>query len=128
MSTRDIAEVITAGGFTVDRRQVLLDKPIKALEIGSWEGLSSHFILSTLSKAHLTCVDTWEGADEHKDGTAASQDTLNQIESKFNQNLKPFKHRLIKYKGTSSSFFEANPLFSPFLVSRYTRDRYVSQI
>jgi large subunit ribosomal protein L9 len=31
VSTRDIAEVITAGGFTVDRNQVLLDKPIKAL-------------------------------------------------------------------------------------------------
>ncbi|MEZ5855259.1 MAG: 50S ribosomal protein L9 [Hyphomicrobiaceae bacterium] len=31
VSTRDIAEVITAGGFTVERRQILLDKPIKAL-------------------------------------------------------------------------------------------------
>ena len=31
VSTRDIAEVITAGGFSVDRRQILLDKPIKAL-------------------------------------------------------------------------------------------------
>ncbi|MGE3915456.1 MAG: 50S ribosomal protein L9 [Hyphomicrobiaceae bacterium] len=31
VSTRDIAEVITAGGFSIDRRQVLLDKPIKAL-------------------------------------------------------------------------------------------------
>ncbi|MBS0243883.1 MAG: 50S ribosomal protein L9 [Proteobacteria bacterium] len=31
VSTRDIADVITAGGFSVDRRQVLLDKPIKAL-------------------------------------------------------------------------------------------------
>jgi predicted O-methyltransferase YrrM len=86
----------------------LRNKELRVLEIGSWEGLSSHFILSTLSKAHLTCVDTWEGADEHKDGTAATQDILNQIESKFNQNLKPFKHRLVKHKGTSSSFFEAN--------------------
>ena len=31
VSTRDIAEVITAGGFSVDRRQILLDKPIKTL-------------------------------------------------------------------------------------------------
>ncbi len=31
VSTRDIATVITAGGFTVDRNQVMLDKPIKAL-------------------------------------------------------------------------------------------------
>ncbi|MFM9939893.1 MAG: 50S ribosomal protein L9 [Hyphomicrobiaceae bacterium] len=33
VSTRDLAEVITAGGFTVDRRQILLDKPIKALGV-----------------------------------------------------------------------------------------------
>lgn len=31
VSTRDIAEAITAGGFTVDRRQVNLDQPIKTL-------------------------------------------------------------------------------------------------
>ena len=33
VSTRDIAELISAGGFSVDRRQVLLDKPIKALGV-----------------------------------------------------------------------------------------------
>jgi large subunit ribosomal protein L9 len=31
VSTRDIADAVTAGGFAIDRRQVLLDKPIKAL-------------------------------------------------------------------------------------------------
>ena len=31
VSTRDIAEVVSAGGVSVDRRQILLDKPIKAL-------------------------------------------------------------------------------------------------
>lgn len=31
VSTRDIAEVITQGGFTVDRNQIVLDKPIKSL-------------------------------------------------------------------------------------------------
>jgi large subunit ribosomal protein L9 len=31
VSTRDIAEVISVGGFSIDRRQVLLDRPIKAL-------------------------------------------------------------------------------------------------
>lgn len=33
VSTRDISELVTAGGFTVDRNQVLLEKPIKALGI-----------------------------------------------------------------------------------------------
>ncbi len=31
VSTRDIAEAATAGGFTLDRRQVVLETPIKAL-------------------------------------------------------------------------------------------------
>lgn len=31
VSPRDISEVITAGGFTIDRKQVLIDRPIKAL-------------------------------------------------------------------------------------------------
>jgi large subunit ribosomal protein L9 len=34
VSTRDIAEVVTEGGFTINRNQVLLDKPIKTLGIG----------------------------------------------------------------------------------------------
>jgi large subunit ribosomal protein L9 len=33
VSTRDIAEVITEAGYSVDRRQVLLDRPIKALGV-----------------------------------------------------------------------------------------------
>jgi large subunit ribosomal protein L9 len=35
VSTRDIAEVVTAGGFTVDRNQIVIDKPIKTLGVHS---------------------------------------------------------------------------------------------
>jgi large subunit ribosomal protein L9 len=31
VATRDIADAVTAGGFAIERRQVLLDRPIKAL-------------------------------------------------------------------------------------------------
>ena len=31
VSTRDIAEAVNAGGFEIDRRQVMLDRPIKVL-------------------------------------------------------------------------------------------------
>jgi large subunit ribosomal protein L9 len=31
VSTRDIADAVTEGGFTIERRQVMLDRPIKAL-------------------------------------------------------------------------------------------------
>lgn len=33
VATRDIADAVTAAGFTLDRRQVLLDQPIKTLGI-----------------------------------------------------------------------------------------------
>lgn len=33
VSTRDIAEVVTAGGFTIDRNQVVMEKPIKELGV-----------------------------------------------------------------------------------------------
>ncbi len=33
VSTRDIAEAVTEGGFTVDRRQIIMDKPIKTLGV-----------------------------------------------------------------------------------------------
>ena len=33
VSTRDIAEAVTEGGFTIDRRQVIMDKPIKTLGV-----------------------------------------------------------------------------------------------
>lgn len=87
----------------------LKNRNVSALEIGSWEGLSSYFLLNSLPKASLTCVDTWEGADEHKDAIATSLETLNQIESAFDKNLELFTSRFTKYKGTSYSFFENIP-------------------
>jgi predicted O-methyltransferase YrrM len=82
---------------------------VDALEIGSWEGLSSLFILKTLANATLTCVDTWEGADEHKTLDASTKDALDHIETAFDTNLSGFKDRLIKYKGTSFSYFNDCP-------------------
>ena len=32
-TSRDIAEIVIAGGFTVDRRQIVLDRPIKTLGV-----------------------------------------------------------------------------------------------
>jgi predicted O-methyltransferase YrrM len=81
---------------------------LEALEIGSWEGLSGYFILRSLPNAELTCVDTWEGADEHRSGYAATEQVLRRAESSFDANLAPFAARLNKYRGTSFSFFNEN--------------------
>lgn len=89
-------------------------KSVEALEIGSWEGLSSFFILNNLPNARLTCVDTWKGADEHKDGTAATSDVLSGIEQAFDQNLSRFSGRLTKFKGSSQDFFNQSTFRSHF--------------
>lgn len=91
-----------------DREQLRRRKNLMCLEIGSWQGLSAFFILSELPSANLTCVDTWEGADEHKDGTAATVEVLSSIERTFDSNLSGFKDRLTKYKGTSLSYFNSD--------------------
>lgn len=80
---------------------------IKALEIGSWEGLSSYFILSEMPNAHLTCVDTWEPPDEYKDW-GVSKVVSSKVEQTFDDNLSIFSSRLTKFKGTSFSFFSKN--------------------
>lgn len=83
----------------------LADRPeIRALEIGSWEGLSSFFILHTLPNATLTCVDTWEGGDEHKAGHAATETVLSRVEQTFDANLARYRDRLTKYRGTSFAY------------------------
>jgi predicted O-methyltransferase YrrM len=84
----------------------LVDRPgLRALEIGSWEGLSSYFILHSFPGAHLTCVDTWEGGDEHKAGHAASEAVLSRVEQTFDGNLSRYRDRLTKFRGTSFAYF-----------------------
>ena len=76
------------------------NRELRVLEIGSWEGLSAHFIMRKFPKARLTCVDTWSGSDEHKGATPVEA-----IESNFDFNLSSFGGRFTKYKGTSLAFF-----------------------
>ena len=45
-------------------------------------------------------MDTWAGADEHKDLSV-----LSSIEKTFDTNLAEFDNRVQKFKGTSYSFF-----------------------
>jgi len=69
-------EVIARGSFTMDwvstnfsHWRPILDeldgRPARILEIGSFEGLSTCFLLWRLPLASLTCVDTFEGVTEN---------------------------------------------------------------
>jgi len=80
-------------------------KPQKILEIGSYEGRSTCFLIDTLSQMHeseIHCVDTWEGGTEHQGSD------LSEIESRFFHNIKKalddakYKTTLNVHKGLSS--------------------------
>lgn len=79
-----------------------LDRPADLLEVGSWEGRSSLFLMSFLPGAALTAVDTWEGGTEHQQ--RADLATLGQ---RFDANLAAFRQRLTKRKGLSSVVLSA---------------------
>ena len=55
------------------------------LEIGSYEGRSSIFFLKNFINSNVTCVDTWEGSDEHDDLI------FKQIEKNFDHNTSNFQ-------------------------------------
>jgi predicted O-methyltransferase YrrM len=73
------------------------------LEIGSWEGLSALFILTSLSDARITCVDTWEGAETYV-GTQQGAD----CERRFDANTADHADRITKFRGTSADYFAAS--------------------
>lgn len=86
-------------------RQFFNPENTNALEIGSWEGLSSLYMISNEIVSNLTCVDTWAGADEHQ-GT----ESIQTIEEKFDKNLHQYLEHVHKFKGTSYEFFhQCNP-------------------
>ena len=86
------------------------EKPRKILEIGSFEGRSAcHIIEYGASVADgevsLTCVDTWEGSIEHRQG-AGAEANMNDVERRFDHNTrlalakaaKPLALRKLKQK------------------------------
>lgn len=75
---------------------------IRGLEIGSWEGMSSLYLLRRFPSLQMTCVDTWDGGDEHG---SRHGERLSDLEKRFDRNVGEFSDRVAKYRGTSSSFF-----------------------
>lgn len=72
----------------------------EVLEVGSFEGLSSCYILEAFPHARLTCVDTWAGSDEHR-----GVERMSAAEANFDANIKKNLERVIKHKETSRSYF-----------------------
>jgi Methyltransferase domain len=87
----------SSGNFTLWRRVFwpLCGRPLRILEIGSWEGRSAIFFLNFFDQATITCIDTFSGGSEH------GADQAKRIEERFDHNLAPFGDRVEKIKGPS---------------------------
>jgi cephalosporin hydroxylase len=74
-------------------------QPQKILEIGSFQGDSAAFLAENFKKANVTCVDTWQGGDEH------SSIDFKIIEKKFDEVVAKYNPRILKIKSKSIDFF-----------------------
>lgn len=74
------------------------EDPVRILEIGSWEGRSTLFLLTYFNHGYLTAVDTWAGSEEHEYNATPD---LRDLEDRFDGNLVAFADRLTKRKGSS---------------------------
>ena len=68
-------------------------KPQKILEVGSFEGASTCYLIQKLSDRplELHCIDTWDGGIEHQEGASAEHD-MNVIKKTFDENMKIVKN------------------------------------
>jgi predicted O-methyltransferase YrrM len=64
-------------------------RPKRILEIGSYEGASTCFLMEKLASQYpieLHCIDTWEGGIEHQAGGSAQAD-MGTVERNFRSNI-----------------------------------------
>ena len=65
-------------------------KPTKILEIGSYEGAATCYLINKLAnetEIELHCVDTWEGGIEHQQGGTAEAD-MHSVQNRFQHNTR----------------------------------------
>lgn len=79
----------------------LRDKPIKAIEIGSYEGRSALWLLQNIlthDEAELTVVDTWDGGGELKDID------WDAVKERFTDNTADYQHKMMVCQESSTDF------------------------
>jgi predicted O-methyltransferase YrrM len=76
-------------------------RPVRVLEIGSWEGRSALFFLNYLPASHVVCVDTFGGNVEHMRNPHFAT-LVPETERRFDANVAAFAARVEKIKGPSA--------------------------
>src|ERR1700750_1872851 len=64
-------------------------KPARTLEVGSYEGASTCFLIEKLASTmplEIHCADTWQGGIEHQPGSGANID-MAAVETRFKNNI-----------------------------------------
>jgi predicted O-methyltransferase YrrM len=77
-------------------------KPVRIIEIGSWEGRSALFFLNYLPHSRMVCIDTFGGNVEHH-LDAYFAELAPKAEGRFDCNLAVLADRVEKIKGSSTS-------------------------
>ena len=85
--------------------------PRKILEVGSYEGASSVYLIDKLSASgpiELHCVDSWQGGVEHAQGGSFETD-MGAVETRFHSNIAmsvaaaAYKPKIVIHKGLSDA-------------------------
>ena len=79
----------------------LRKRPVRVLEIGSWEGRSALFFLNYFPGSQLVCVDTFGGNIEHMRNPHFAA-LIAETEQRFDSNVAAFAGRVEKIKGSSA--------------------------
>ena len=82
--------------------------PKNILEIGSFEGRTTCWFLETYPDAHVTCVDTWQGSEEH------SHTMKEGLFDRFSNNTNRFTDRITVRRGFSGVVLRTFPCESQF--------------
>jgi predicted O-methyltransferase YrrM len=79
----------------------LRDRPVRILEIGSWEGRSALFFLNFLPHSTILCIDPFAGNAEHQ-RDPYWVDLARKSEQQFDHNLAGYESRVEKVVGSSA--------------------------
>jgi predicted O-methyltransferase YrrM len=75
----------------------LCKSPISILEVGSYQGMSTRWMLEHLQPQDMTCIDLWRETAQHESADFKS------VEAQFDRNIEPYQHKVTKLKGDSWS-------------------------
>jgi large subunit ribosomal protein L9 len=76
VTARDVVEIVTAGGFSIDRRQVVLDRPIKTLGIHATRVALHPEVIVSVSLNVARTTDEAERQARGEDVTVVKEEAL----------------------------------------------------